>query len=84
MHFIGIFHWIPSAFHCDFSLDTHRNAKRKLDEDTDEAPVDKKKKKSAAPKKGAARHKGWDKGADADANPTAEDVDAEGEQVDAE
>ena len=22
VHFIGIFHWIPSSFHCGFSLDT--------------------------------------------------------------
>ena len=59
-------------------------AKRKLEDDADEAPTEKKKKKAAAPKKKASRRKVRGKGADASpAAAEGEDVDAEGEEVEA-
>ena len=59
-------------------------AKRKLDDNADDAPTEKKKKKAAAPKKKGGRRKGRGKGADANpATADGEDLDAEGEDVEA-
>lgn len=58
------------------------NAKRKLDQDADDAPIEKKKKKAPPPKKkAAARRKGRSRSkvADAELSPAEEDMDAEGE-----
>ena len=58
------------------------NGKQKLDDDAEEGPVGKKRKKAAAlKKKGAARRSGRAKTADAEDTPAQEDVDADGEQV---
>ena len=63
---------------------TESPAKRKLEDDADNAPTEKKKKKAAALKKKAGCRKVCGKGADASpAAAEGEDVDAEGEEVEA-